>query len=249
MSITARPGDTFTAVLTGAPQGLVGTLTLGIRELPSESVVSPQATAGITETVLGDSTSNYSGERTAPTDTSKLYEVVWVNGATELTEDLHLSGFAAPAELLPTVDEVAALLTARTVDDGGNTVGTFTDATTPTGAQVTDLIDKAWRDVRRELGPEVADTDDDSLKADLRDLTALRVAMYVELSYYPEQANEDGSVYQQYLAMWLEGVRSLAATLRSDPGDTQSYGTIAVTSPTRASIAALPPEGSELIWP
>lgn len=96
MSITVRPGATFTAILTDAPQGLVGTLTLGVRELPSETVFSAAAATEITESTQPDSTSNYSGVRTAPTDTTQEYEVFWTNGSIEITEDLHIVGFAPP---------------------------------------------------------------------------------------------------------------------------------------------------------
>lgn len=235
MSITARPGESFTAILTGAPQGLVGTLTLGIRELPSETVTSAQATTGITATNLGDSTANYSGVRTAPTDTTKLYEVVWLNGSVETTEDLHVSGTVPAASLVPDLADVGALLRARTVDDNGNELGTFTSATRPTNTEVLSLIDDAVRDVRRHVGPALDTTEDDNLLASAKKLAAIRAAMLVELSYFPEQVADDQSPYGRYKEMWDEGIASLAASLTSDPGDVQGVGSIIVASPTNSA--------------
>lgn len=94
MSITARPSTTFTAILTGAPNALGSTLTAGIRELPSGTMVSAAANTGIVETDIG-ATSNYVATRTAPDDVTASYEVVWlVSGVENATEDLHVSGSA-----------------------------------------------------------------------------------------------------------------------------------------------------------
>jgi hypothetical protein len=94
------------------------------------------------------------------------------------------------ADWLPSVADVGAVLRARTVDPDGNELGTFTDATRPTGVQVAELIAGGVADVYGEVGivPDV-------LLPQARRVSALGTAILVELSYYPEQTNSARSAY------------------------------------------------------
>jgi hypothetical protein len=98
----------------------------------------------------------------------------------------------------PSVVAVSALLRARTKDSTGLEVGTFNDDTRPTSAQVLSLIDLAVVDVQTILGTSPPDYLADAAKS----TATLKAAMYVELSYYPEQVRSDRSAYHDYQQMY-----------------------------------------------
>lgn len=87
-------------------------------------------------------------------------------------------------EWVPTVEDVAAHLRARTRDSTGAEVGTFTDGTVPTDVQVKDMIDSALPYVLNGLQlaaiPAV-------LIERARAMAAIKAAELVEVSYFPEQ--------------------------------------------------------------
>jgi hypothetical protein len=96
-------------------------------------------------------------------------------------------------DITPTVDSVAQILRARTKDDQGQELGTFTAATRPTDVQVSGLIATAQADVIAQTGPLLGVLTQEAA----RSAVAMRTAMLVELSYFPEQvrnetANETG---------------------------------------------------------
>src|SRR5215471_18531552 len=83
----------------------------------------------------------------------------------------------------PTVDDVAALIRARTKDASGNELGTFTPATRPTDAEVEELITNGMAKVAALVGWDLpADTYEEA-----RHLASIVAACEVELSYWPEQ--------------------------------------------------------------
>jgi hypothetical protein len=101
---------------------------------------------------------------------------------------------------VPTVDNVGAILRTRTKDDMGNELGTFNADTRPTDQQVLDLIGQAYDDV-------VAVIDDDIPQESYRDarsVIALRAAMLVELSYWPDQVPLGRSPYAQLKELYDE---------------------------------------------
>lgn len=142
---------------------------------------------------------------------------------------------------LPTVDDVARLLRARTRggDAGLTTVGTFDATTTPTRDEVMDLIQIATEDVATQVGAEVPD----SVTASARRLVALGTAMLIELSYFPEQTQNGQSPYEHYKELYDDGLPRLVAAA-SAAGDTDAAGTVGgytsvpITSPTLAAQAA-----------
>jgi hypothetical protein len=106
----------------------------------------------------------------------------------------------------PNVADVGALLRARTRTAGGLRPGTFTDDTEPTGSEVEALISRAAADVFADLE---ADPVPVGRQQKARYLTALRAAMYVELSYYPEQVNSDASIYEELKALYDQDLAKL----------------------------------------
>lgn len=111
--------------------------------------------------------------------------------------------------LVPTVDDVAALLTARTYDDSSEEVGTFNDATRPTGEQVQRLIEFAAADVAARVGIPIPEM----YWPEARRITALQAAALVESSFFPREIAGDESAYRQYTAMFLAAVPQLVALI------------------------------------
>src|SRR4051794_37764424 len=97
-------------------------------------------------------------------------------------------------DITPTVDSVAQILRARTKDDQGQELGTFTAATRPTDVQVSGLIATAQADVIAQTGPLLGVLTQEAA----RSAVAMRTAMLVELSYFPEQVRNDRSAYPEY---------------------------------------------------
>jgi hypothetical protein len=108
----------------------------------------------------------------------------------------------APEEeeaFLPSVQDVADLLRARTKDKFGNELGLFNDNTRPTDSGVRGLIRQAADDVIM-----MVDTDIPVEAYDLAStVISIGAAMLVELSYYPEQIGTPNSAYDRYRE-WYE---------------------------------------------
>jgi hypothetical protein len=96
--------------------------------------------------------------------------------------------------LRPYVEDVARLLRARTKDDQGQEVGTFTASTRPTADQVEAHIDAAVGLLATRIPP--ADKIPEALWPAARNLAAYRAALQIEKSYFPEQVRADRSAYQ-----------------------------------------------------
>lgn len=111
---------------------------------------------------------------------------------------------------VPTVDDVAALLPARTKDSNGRYVGTFNDDTRPTGDQVQALIVVAVRDVSARVGTAIVDEYGDEAKH----CAALQAATLVEAGFFPDQLENDRSPYRQHQAMFLSSMEALTADAR-----------------------------------
>jgi hypothetical protein len=139
-------------------------------------------------------------------------------------------GTTLPATL-PGVDDVAALLRARTLDDNGDELGTFNDNTRPTGQAVGNLIDQAADDLAIRVGAAIPF----ELELRAKTLVAKRAAADIELSYFPQQIDSDQSAYRQLIADYLNGVDSLQKAVRRESG----FTSIALTTPVAQSSALL----------
>jgi hypothetical protein len=105
----------------------------------------------------------------------------------------------AVVEWKPSVDQVAAILRARTQDDQMQEVGTFTDATRPTDVQVQELIESASAAFAAEAGAAPCT---DALALASAGHIALTAALLVELSYFPEQVASSRSPFDQLKELW-----------------------------------------------
>ncbi len=101
----ARPSQGFDAWLTGAPTGLVGSLTVRIEDADTGMVVVTETTAGIIEPRAGF----YKTTLVAPALEAD-YFIVWKNGSTEVTEELVVSTTAPLPTAFAGVSDVAARL-------------------------------------------------------------------------------------------------------------------------------------------
>lgn len=223
--IYARTGHTFEATLDNAPTGLTGTLGVAIYDTPAdEDPIVARTTAGIAESPAGSGL--YAVTLTAPDD-SGTYSVVWDDGdGNYAREDLIVSSTWEPVtatDITPTLDEVGALIKARTRDDDGNELGTFTDDTRPTGDEVTDFVTFAVSEVTLRI-PASGDLPD-ALIAYARRLVAIRAAMSVELSFDPDRTGDDTAYarLKEWYDTGMAGLMAFADTERVDDTPTGPF--------------------------
>jgi len=114
---------------------------------------------------------------------------------------------------LPTADDVAALLRARTKDATGRELGAWTDETRPTLTEVEDLIL-----ISAEYIVGVAGLPPDACTSAARGATTLRAAMMVELSYFPEQVRSDRSAYAELKDLYDASEIALTACITGGGG-------------------------------
>lgn len=106
----------------------------------------------------------------------------------------------------PTVQDVATLLRARTRDAMGNLTGTFTDGvTTPGATDAQGLVQSALDDVGESIGQDI---DQEFWPAASRLVTYLAAAN-IELSYFPEQAAQNNSMYDKLMARYTAKLKDL----------------------------------------
>lgn len=98
------------------------------------------------------------------------------------------------SDYTPEVADVGNLLRARTRDDDGNELGTFTPATSPTDEQATALIAEAVQEMEARIGSDIPER----LFGPARAITSLLAAMNVETTYYPEQVSSGKSAHDAY---------------------------------------------------
>jgi hypothetical protein len=116
----------------------------------------------------------------------------------------------------PSVADVAVFMHARTVNDDGEEVGTFTADTTPTATQVGEKIDLAMRLLRPRLGTPPAE-----LEETANAIVALRAACLVELGHFPSDVENENGVYRECADMLKE---ALASYELAREGDTAQQG-------------------------
>ncbi len=150
-----------------------------------------------------DQDPNKPASRTFTTENGTLekgwYKVVVGDVSGHLQEFGPVQNIAYP--WVPSLAQVGALVRTRTKDTAGNELGTFTDDTRPTADDVTELISQAVDTFIVRGGTQIPP----ELYQEVQRLIALRAAMLVEISYYPEQVQTGRSPYQQYRDMWIEG--------------------------------------------
>lgn len=130
------------------------------------------------------------------------------------------------SDYTPDVKAVAAFLRARTKTEGGAEAGTFTPAaswqdgsgrgTRPTEEGALEEIANALGDVSGIIGVDIAD----QFREPARRVSALRAALLIELSYFPEQVATGRSPYVQLKELYDEAWENLLTSMgiSSDAG-------------------------------
>jgi hypothetical protein len=224
--MSERAGIPFYVVLSDYLPGRLSVIRVEIYDPGTGVAVSAASNTGLTEI----RTSTYSGLRTIPTAGEFIVRWTDTSDAEFIAEQVVdvLSVAAPPVSVvgwLPTVEDVAAYLRARTRDDEDEEDETFNNDTRPTEDQVLRLIGLAAGDLVMCAGawlPEV-------LWPKAANVIALRAALMVELSFFPEQINTDQSPYSQLKELYdedREELCGLAAAFRPPevPGSTDEEG-------------------------
>lgn len=244
------PGESRPVTFTNLPSGLVGTL--GVRLEDSEdAIVQARTTAGITEFATG----SYRKMITFP-QVKGFYVVVGDDEGVEAIEEFRVTTdlvvlTPGPLNFVPTVDEVAAHIPARTKDTDGNEVGTFTGDTRPTAEQVIEQIPNGVRKVASHIGLSICEGGDaekqQSLYDDARDAAALFVATRIERRYFPEQVGSGRSPYKEMLDDYKDGIKVLieAVAEHCGGGGGESVGG---TGPLPSSSFPCPSDWAGAVW-
>lgn len=228
--IWAKPGETIKAILGSAPADLVGTITQQVENIDGTTYLAP-TTDGIVEA----EPTVYTAVREAPAEVENgpLFAFVWHDPAAgvRIVEDLWLSytppgpdTLALDVTWTPSVASVGALLRARTTGEGDTELGTFTTATRPTAAQVTELIMDAVGEVATQVGKLDQDCHTDLMRAKASTMAKYKAAMLIELSYFPEQVGAKNSAYDQYERLYDKGMGGLVEAVSEACGGTDDGG-------------------------
>jgi len=117
-----------------------------------------------------------------------------------------------PIEWVPTLPDVAEVILVRTRDKNGNMQNTFNDETIPTATEARAMIDKAVNNVRPLIGTDIPD----DLIQEAQDVTALRAAMYIELSFFGNEVAMNRSVYPHLKTLFDEKIKTLAQAIAAE---------------------------------
>lgn len=112
----------------------------------------------------------------------------------------------------PTIAQVASIIRARTKDKYGSELGTFNADTRPTGDQVTDLIDLALGMASAAIGQSVPSI----LWEPVSGLVAVNAASLIQASYWPEQVQNNTTLFDFWNNWYNEGIKAMALAVRAE---------------------------------
>jgi hypothetical protein len=138
------------------------------------------------------------------------------------------------SDYTPTVQDVADQIISRTKDQYGNEVGTFNSSTRPTDAQITRFIEEHIGDVANVIGADIPA----EMFEDATTVVAERVAMAIEMNFYPEQVNTNRSPYKQIKEQYEEDLQRLGLQIEiiKEGGDPTQVN----TEPSRKPVGSFP---------
>lgn len=122
----------------------------------------------------------------------------------------------------PSIQRVASLLHARTKNSSGVEIGTFDNNTRPTAVQVANIIGIAVHNVGSAFKGIVPA----EWIPEATEIAALKSAMLIELSFFPEQVRTGRSPYAEYKDLYdqkIELMQNALLVVEPDP-DTPSVG-------------------------
>ena len=155
--------------------------------------------------------------------TEGWYRLIFVDATadTSLPSDPIQNVTTIAEDVRPSQAELGSLMRARTRIPGGTLQGYFGDNTNPTGEQAREQLDFATDLVLTKLGMDIAPR----FFRMVRRAILLKAAALIELTYYPEQANDDQSAYSLYQAQYTELIAALTdALLGNEPGGSAGAG-------------------------
>jgi hypothetical protein len=142
----------------------------------------------------------------ATADSGKWYSFVFKDAAGNFSPRSAptYNGSTAEVNYRPSVREVAARVRNRTIDSVSNKeIGTFTENTEPTAAQVEDIIDSAVDELIPLFGDNVADDpvgpDVEAYRTSVRATAAILAAAMVELTYFGKEVARGNSPYDKMI--------------------------------------------------
>jgi hypothetical protein len=117
------------------------------------------------------------------------------------------------------VASVGSLLRARTRDTEGNEVGTFNDDTRPDEEQVLELITSSLSSLASAIGSDILS----SFWVQAGTVASYKVAMLIELSFFPEMVSQGSSPYDQIRGLYSEALADLKRAIAGElPGESSS---------------------------
>lgn len=139
------------------------------------------------------------------------------------------------SDYTPSLAEVGSRIRRRTINNYGQTTGTFSDGgsdprllTKPTATEANLLIADAVLEVASAVGVDLPDGPDDQpdiYRSQARKLAALYAAMNIELEYYGEEvASTHGSTYSQLKDLWDAGRKRLMESINEAKGGSGTGG-------------------------
>jgi hypothetical protein len=134
---------------------------------------------------------------------------------------------SADASYVPTIQQVANKLLARTRDQYGNQLGTFNGLTVPTDSQVAAMANEVVTEISDIIGDDIPEKFYD----DAQNVVAIRTAMEIETSYYAEQVANNRSPYPLLEKQYADALAKLSAAIQSDSGGTDVDPGAAAGSP------------------
>lgn len=156
--------------------------------------------------------------------TTGWYRVVYQDGA-GVAARTPWQLYRALSPYAPSVGDVASLMFARLVEDGGFRTNNFTDNTRPTAQEVQQIIGLHTPIVFARLGSltDLGCGDADDLRAAATTLAAQRVKIEVESAYWPEEFGEQANP-EQARAMLDADVEALAGRVMSCKAESADNG-------------------------
>lgn len=147
------------------------------------------------------------------------------------------------SDYTPDLPQVGAIVRTRTKTAAGREAGTFNPEsevdtpteTRPTAEQATELIALATDKMEGLIGPDVPDGPDpddvDSLRKMAKRVTSILAAMFVELTFFPEQVNSGRSPYPQLKELFDQELGELTNAIQAVGGVAVDPGAEALEHP------------------
>lgn len=141
---------------------------------------------------------------------------------------------AQPYPWQPTVKEVATHILARTVNQYGVRLGTFTIDTTPTQAEAEQVIAITMP----EIADAVGETIPEFLWDDTQVVASIKAAMQIEIAFFPEQIASNRSPYNALNVKYTAALDNLVHQV--SVAGTGSEGTVVAGASNTAQFAFPP---------